>query len=154
MNKQKIVVGMEELSPLLLGIIAEGHTVTLTVAGNSMRPMLRDRRDRVVLERCDPLCLCKGDLPLYRRENGKYVLHRIVGVGSETYDFAGDAQTEIERDVPKKNILAVVRGFYRKGRYRSCSRWSYRMYTGIWLRLFPVRRYLFKLYGFLRGMVR
>lgn len=46
---------MKELIPneILLGcakqMLAEGHTVTLRVAGYSMRPLLEHRRDSVVL---------------------------------------------------------------------------------------------------------
>ncbi|MBO5911955.1 MAG: S24/S26 family peptidase, partial [Clostridia bacterium] len=80
-------VPMEELSPLIVGLIEEGVDVTITVTGNSMRPMLTHRKDTVVLTKCDPLALKRGDLPLYKRDNGQYILHRIIRVHKDTYDM-------------------------------------------------------------------
>ena len=39
----------EILLPEVARLIKEGHTVTITVLGNSMNPFLVDRRDRVTL---------------------------------------------------------------------------------------------------------
>ena len=39
----------EILLPEVARLIKEGHTVTITVRGNSMNPFLVDRRDRVTL---------------------------------------------------------------------------------------------------------
>ena len=60
-----------------------------TTIGNSMEPMLRNRQNIVVIEKADGL-LKKYDLPLYRRPNGKYVLHRILKVRKNDYIICGD----------------------------------------------------------------
>ena len=39
----------EILLPEVARLIKEGHTVTITVRGNSMNPFLVDRRDRVTV---------------------------------------------------------------------------------------------------------
>ena len=80
---KKVAIPMEELMPLLqLQMEASGSAV-LTVTGWSMLPMLHQGRDTVTLSPL-PEKLKKYDLPLYQRENGQYVLHRIGKVG-DTY---------------------------------------------------------------------
>jgi len=50
-----------------------------TTVGDSMEPMLRDRKNVVeIVKPTRPLK--RYDLPLYRRPDGKYVLHRILKV--------------------------------------------------------------------------
>ncbi len=146
MKKELRCVPMEELSPLIVGLINEGIDVTLTVTGNSMRPMLTSCKDSVVLTKCDPHALKKGDIPLYRRGNGRYILHRIIKVHQNTYDMIGDHQTEIEYNVPKENILCVVKAFTRNGKYHTCNEFGFRLYSLIWRWIIPIRGFLMKLH--------
>ena len=47
--------------------------------GRSMEPMLKQGRDRVVI--VPPVFpLKKYDIPLYKRDSGQYVLHRIINI--------------------------------------------------------------------------
>ena len=147
-NSDTKIVPIEELSPLLLGLINDGTDVVFNVTGNSMKPFWYNRRDSVVLTKCDPKALKKGQVPLYRRDNGQYVLHRIVKVKENTYDMIGDRQTEIEYDVPKENVLCVVKAFYRRGKYHSCDEIPFHIYSSIWMFLIPLRGVLFKLNSF------
>ena len=48
-NGRKRIIPNEVLLPEVARLISEGHTVTLTVRGNSMNPFLVDRRDRIIL---------------------------------------------------------------------------------------------------------
>lgn len=139
-------VPMSEMSPLITGLIDEGVDVTILVTGSSMRPMLTHLKDTVVLTKCDPCSLKKGDIPLYLRENGQYVLHRILKVNPDSYDISGDNQWEIERDVKHSQILCVVKGFRRKGKYHSCDELLYRLYESTWRLLFPFRKFIKKTY--------
>lgn len=141
------LVPMDELSPLIVGLIDEGFDVTLTVTGNSMRPMLTHLRDSVVLTSCDPTALKVGDIPLYRRENGTYVLHRIMKVHDNTYDISGDHQWVLEKDIQKTQVLCVVKGFTRKGKYYSCKHKGYRMYAFLWRKIFALRKLIMTVHG-------
>lgn len=132
-------VPLDEMSPLLLGLIEQGVDVTFRVTGCSMSPLWANLRDSVVLTKCDPLKLKKGQVPFYRRANGKYILHRIIKVNKDTYNMIGDNQSEVEFDVPKSAVLCVVKGFYRKGKYYSCDAFTYRLYTFLWVNLRPLR---------------
>lgn len=65
----------------------EGYFVS-TTSGVSMFPMLRDRKDTVVIYPVNG-CLKKYDVLLYKRENN-YVLHRVVKVLENGYLIRGD----------------------------------------------------------------
>ena len=143
---------MSELSPLLIGLINDGTDVTFTVTGQSMQPTVYNLRDTVLLTKCDPLKLKRGQIPFYIRQNGQYVLHRIVKVHKDTYDMCGDHQHEVEHGVPKTAVFCVVKGFTRKGVYHSCDEPLYRFYSFIITVLTPLRRPLFAVYRFIRNI--
>lgn len=89
---EKKQVRLEELLPVIEETLASGGTVRLPITGTSMLPLLVAGRDTVVLARADTR-LQTYDLPLYRRENGAFVLHRVVGVAEDgTYICCGDNQ--------------------------------------------------------------
>lgn len=136
---------MEELCPMIQELLAGGSTVQLTVTGISMRPMLVHRRDQVELI-LPPSKLQRYDIPLYQRENGNFILHRIVKVEKDgTYTCAGDGQTILETGVEQEQIVAVVCSFIRKGRKISCSNKGYQIYERIWTALFPIRPILLQM---------
>lgn len=136
----------------VLGVlVAEGTDIVMPVTGNSMLPVWRDQRDSITLTACRPEALHKGDVPLYRRSNGQPVVHRIVKVRRDSFDFCGDAQTAIEYRVPKSAVIAVVKSFTRQGRAYAGHHRGYRLYTQIWLWLRPWRAVLLAVYRRLGG---
>lgn len=147
-------VAMAEVLPMIQDSFRQGLTVTLGVTGNSMLPLFRHKRDSVILSPCDPLSLKRGDVPLYRRPDGKFVLHRILRAKGDTYTLAGDAQHEPEVGLPKSCVLAVMTGFTRKGKTVSCRNVLYRLYSTCWMLLRPVRPYLFRVASRLRRRKR
>lgn len=136
---QTVKVPMEQLAQIIDLQLQNGGRATLTVTGSSMMPMLYHGRDSVVLvpvpARCAP-----GDIALYRRENGKYVLHRIIALEADGYICCGDNQAERER-VEHTQLLAVVEGFVRKGKQYTLTHPGWRLYTWAQVRLFFLRRY-------------
>ena len=107
-------VRLAQVFPLMQERIANGESVQFTPQGTSMRPTIYGGRDQVVLSAL-PEKLNKYDLPLYRRDNGQFVLHRIVKVG-DTYTCIGDNQFMYETGVRQDQMLALATGFYRKGK--------------------------------------
>lgn len=79
------------------GLAINGYYIS-TIVGDSMMPMLRNRRDTVKIVPAETP-LKKYDLPLYRRPTGECVLHRIVKVKKAIILFA-----EIT-DIPEKKFL-------------------------------------------------
>lgn len=118
--------------------LAAGEAVQFTINGTSMRPMLYWGRDQVILGPV-PEKLKKYDLPLYRRDNGQFVLHRIVEVG-ETITCVGDNQIALETGLRKDQMLAVAVGFIRNGKKYSVNHRAYRLYCRFWHYTRPIRR--------------
>ena len=74
------------------------------------------------------------------RDSGQYVLHRIVKVNADgTYTLRGDHQLVNEEGVRPDQIIGLVKGFWRGGRYISCKNPWYRLYCRVWWLLYPVR---------------
>ena len=172
-QKAIVQVSMAELSPLMIACLDEGKDVLLTVTGTSMGIFLRHQRDRVVLKKpTDPTVLQPGDVPLYRRDNGQLVLHRIVerddGVkrrlygereplstmhssGSLTYTMLGDAQIQREPNIRPDQILAVATAFVRKGKRWECSSTAYRRRSLRWHKLMPLRAPIVRVWNLFHG---
>ena len=125
--------------PLFQERLAAGQHVRFSTMGTSMLPMLREGRDSVVLSPA-PARLKKYDLPLYRRDSGAYILHRVIGVG-ETYTCMGDNQYIPEPAVRHDQIIAVVTGFRRKGRDYTVNDPGYRLYCLLWHFTRPLRHF-------------
>lgn len=121
---------LRDIMPLFKEKLAAGKTVTFFPKGTSMMPMIRQGVDKVVLSPL-PKKLKKYDLPLYQRDNGQFVLHRIVKVG-ETYTCIGDNQYQYEPGVRPDQMIGVVTGFYRDQKYYSTKALSHRVYRCLW----------------------
>ncbi len=148
----EVCVPLEELSPILTSCLQEGQEIILTITGNSMSPLLRHRRDQVVLAAVDGAQLQPGDVPLYRRRNGDYVLHRVIARddgaccvfidstevestradGGVRYTMLGDAQTELEHGIMPSQIVARAVAFIRRGKRVSCDGAAYHRYVRWW----------------------
>ena len=139
---------MQDMVPLMTEALAAGRSVRFSPKGGSMLPMLRQGRDSVVLSPA-PERLCKYDIPLYRRDNGKYVLHRIIAVG-DTYTCMGDNQFQPEPGIRPDQIVGVVTGFYREDRQIRVEDPGYRFYCRFWHHSRTVRHFCRRAMGWLR----
>lgn len=125
-------------------LLRDERLLVSTTVGISMWPMLRNRRDTIVVRPLRPHArLAVGDAPLYTTEDptrGKrYVLHRVVDVHDGWYSIRGDncLLTEHVRD---DQILGRLEEFYRGSRHVVVdSSHAYRLYWHIWLALWPIR---------------
>jgi len=138
--------------PLIREQLAAGKSVKFSPRGTSMLPMLRQGRDSVTLSPL-PERLRKYDLPLYRRGNGQFVLHRVVEVG-ETYTCVGDNQFELEKGLRHEQMIAVVTAFEREGKEYRADGLGYRLYCRLWHVSRPVRRFWRRGIGWLRRHVK
>lgn len=137
--QQSQVASMEELGPLMRELLSAGQSVRFSPKGISMLPMLREGKDSVVLMPL-PDSLKRYDIPLYLRQDGTYVLHRIVELG-DTFTCLGDNQFVTETGVTREQMIGVVTGFYRDGRYHSVESLPYRMYRCLWYRSRRLRHF-------------
>lgn len=117
--------------------VANGGSIKIKIAGFSMYPLVTSRRDSVLLTKADKIK--KGDVPLIKREDGSYVLHRVVGVKDGYFALRGDYEQKIEYPVNPEQVIAVAKGFYRKDKYVSCDSFLYKLYTFFWMNTIAIR---------------
>ena len=84
--------------------------------------------------------LKRHDVPVYRLKSGKIVMHRILKVTDNGYIIRGDHLLNKEFGITDKNIIGVLKGFHRDGRYYDCNKSVvYKLYV-FWIRIrFPFR---------------
>lgn len=128
----------EALMEPLLELLEKVDTVPLVISGSSMTPFLVHGRDTVYLSKVGRP-LKRGDMILYRRDNGDYILHRIYRVEKETYSLVGDAQTAIERGIRPDQVLALVTAVRRKGKLLQPDSFWWDFFQKVWIRMVPLR---------------
>lgn len=104
-----------------------------------MRPMLRNRRDTIVVEPLHGRRLRRFEVPLYRRGDD-YVLHRCVEVYPDSYTMLGDNCLNKEPDIPDERVIGVLTGFYRGEKKIDMDGLPYRAYVRAWYVIYPLRR--------------
>ena len=149
MERQAKSVDTAQLLESYRTLLQTADTLPLQVSGNSMAPFLVHGRDTVFLSRIDrPLRV--GDIVLYQRTNGAYILHRICRLEGDTYCMAGDAQTLVEHGITREQIFAVVQAAERKGRRQEPGCFWWEFFEKIWVRMVPHRPVIQRLYGVLK----
>ncbi len=124
-----------------------------TNRGDSMLPLIREGKDLVIISRIrQPLK--KYDVPLYQRDSGEYVLHRIMKVCPEGYVLCGDNRWQRETGVPERQMIGVLTAVVRNGKEVSALDRRYRMYVRIWCGGFFLRVFLLRLRDGIRKAMR
>lgn len=149
---KQIETSLEELMPIIQECLSAGKSFRFSPMGTSMLPMLRQGIDSVVLSPL-PEKLSAYDIPLYKRDNGKYVLHRIIKA-DETYTCMGDNQFAAESGLRRDQMIAVVTAFYRGEKLCSVGSLSYRIYCRLWHHSRPLRHFWHRGIGFLRRCLK
>ena len=115
----------------------EGYLLSLS-AGYSMRPMLTQRTEQLLIEKLttDPSV---NDVVLFKRRSGQYVLHRIIRRRGDHYLIRGDNCYGSE-SVAYDQIIGILKGFYKGSRYIDCgSNKTYLCYVFLWRIIYPLR---------------
>ncbi len=123
--------------------LAEKGVLIYTTTGMSMRPFLRSGQDLMVIaakkqERCRV-----RDVVLYRRDSGKYVLHRIMAVREKDYVLCGDNCWQLEPGIREDQILGVLTAVIRQDKRTEVSEPAYRRKVFAWWLIYPVRAVAF-----------
>ena len=142
---------LEDLMPRIRQTLAEGRSIAIGPKGTSMMPLIRQGIDFVELSPL-PERLKKYDLPLYQRNGGQYVLHRIVKAG-DTYTCIGDNQFQLEPGVRHEQLIAVVTAIYRGEKRVPVTAFSYKVYCRFWHWSRPLRHLWLRGKGFIKHRI-
>ena len=119
-----------------------------TTSGVSMVPMLRDRRDTIIVVKNEER-LKKYDVALYKRGDS-YVLHRVVKVLPDSYIIRGDNCIAKEYGITDGDVLGKLNSFYRKEKEINMNGAAYKIYSRIIVVLHPFVSFKIKLLARIR----
>jgi hypothetical protein len=128
----------------------EGVFISTTV-GISMYPLLRNRRDNVIIKPVKEK-LKKYDVPLYKRGD-EYILHRIIGFDKNGYIIRGDNCFNKEYGITDADIIGVATGFYRGDCYFSVKNTFYILYSRLTVLFHPLKMFLRRVRGKISGIL-
>ncbi len=131
-------------------LLQTGKYIGPTV-GVSMLPMLKQRRDTIVVtaktDRLKPL-----DVALYKRGDA-YILHRVLKVTESGYIIRGDNCYEDEI-VPEETVIGVLTEFFRKDKHYFCTDEKYLRYVKKHLKRYKSRRFFVRIKRKIKAMVK
>ena len=112
------------------GVFASG------TLGRSMRPLLREGKDVVIVRKNDAPPK-KYDVVLYGRA-GKCVLHRVIRKKGDMNLIRGDNTYTLEF-VKDSEILGILMEFDRGKKHHTTNDFFYKLYSIVWTFIYPLR---------------
>lgn len=97
-------------------ILNSGEILYYRNKGDSMYPLIEENKCILKIIPKPNSRLKVGDIPLYKRDNGKYVLHRIIKVKSYEYYLRGDNRVFTERGIEDRHIIGVLDSIIKDGK--------------------------------------
>lgn len=137
-----------------------GRSVIVETVGVSMEPLLHDKKKKNATHVLIVPCADQyhiGDMPLVLFEDGRYILHRVVGMeevqGELRYITRGDNCVSVESVAPGQ-ILGMVQEIYYPRRTVRVTDRIYRVYVWMWMRTFLLRRIHKKIQRFSANLLK
>lgn len=110
-------------------VIEQQGEIIACSSGFSMFPMLRNRKDMVVIVKPSKKPRLH-DVVLYRTSGGKLLLHRIIKILENEYIIRADNRFNKEYGVTEADVFGILKGFYRNGKYIDCEKSKlYKLYV-------------------------
>lgn len=134
-------ISLNDMAPVIREALDENGEVSFVSAGRSMLPIIRDRQDTITLVK-PKKAVKPGDIVFYRRDNGKFVLHRVMFINSGMFVMRGDNQWDYEYNIRNDQIIGVLKCFERDGKVHNVTDRDYLMYV----KLLPMIRFVRKTY--------
>lgn len=119
-------------------VLAEKGSYVGPTVGVSMLPMLKNRRDTIVVKQKTER-LKSLDVALYKRGDS-YVLHRVLTPIEGGYIIRGD-NCYADENVPEQAVIGVLTEFFRKGKHFYCTDEKYIKYVKKRLKTYKIRRF-------------
>ena len=124
-----------------------------TNVGDSMMPLIRQGKDLLIIEKVNGR-LKKYDVPLYKRDSGQYVLHRILKVRKNDYVICGDNRWGREYGIQDRHIIGVLTEIIRDGREVSVNDKKYKIYVHLWCDFFWIRAFILRTKHFIKRRLK
>ncbi len=128
MNKK---ITLNDLFPIIEEQLNAGGSTSFTIRGTSMEPLFHDGKSTVKLVKPEERSLKKYDIIFYRREDGNFLLHRIVGVREDGFVCRGDNQTVDEYPVKREWVIGIVTEYGENGKFKRVDTAKQRIYSFI-----------------------
>lgn len=143
------IVDTKEYLDLACELLAQGQEpVSVPVKGVSMRPFLRDG-DLVFLRRVTAPVKA-GDILLFQRTTGQYVLHRVQRcLPDGNFLMLGDSQLVTEV-ISSHQLRAVVSLARIGGRDVGPGSFKWWFFAHPWRWLAPLRKEIYRVYGWVK----
>ena len=122
-------------------VIERDGKLIYTNVGDSMLPFIRQDRDLVIIEKPRGR-LKKFDVAFYKRDNGGYILHRVVKVTGSGYVIRGDNRYEKEYGITDRHIIGVLTATVRGGKEIRVTSPFYRLSVRLWYASYPIRSFI------------
>ena len=104
---EKETLPLAALESLIREELSSGGSAVINIRGVSMLPLLKEGVTSVrIVPPAFPLK--KYDIPFYKREDGQFVLHRVIGKRKDGYVCRGDHQSVKEFGVTEEMIIGVA----------------------------------------------
>lgn len=142
-------INLSEFWPVMKEVLDSGGEFTFTPNGTSMLPLIRPGVDQVVLVNITEPPKA-GDVIFYLRDNGQFVLHRVIKAKNGAYTMCGDNQFFLEKGIEDRHLLAKMKSFVRDGQVIDQSNEDYQKY----IKNLPQRRAKKKIRNFLGRVKR
>ncbi len=133
--------------------LKEHGKLIYTNVGDSMEPFIKQGRDLLVIVPANGR-LKKYDVPLYKRDSGQYVLHRVIKVREHDYVICGDNRCVHETGITDRHVIGVLSAVVRDGKEISVSSPGCRFYAHFWYFIFPVRACIMLAGRFIKHFIR
>ncbi len=136
MNKD---IDLNDIFPIIEEQLLNGGTATFTVRGTSMNPLFADRKSIVRIAKCEKMPR-KYDIIFYRRNEGMFILHRIVGIKDDGFICRGDNQFENEFPIGLDSIIGIVTEYNNHGKFEKICSFKQMVYSRFWVNTMIFRR--------------
>lgn len=133
-------------------LLREGQEAEFILRGHSMRPLLRDNRDRVIIAPIGNEEPTVGEVYLFRYQ-GRHLLHRLHRIEGDTLVMRGDGNYQLEERCQTDALVArLVRVRRPSGKVINCSSRNWRCKSTIWCSLPAIVRRV--ILGILRRVIK
>lgn len=125
---------INDLNSLVNSILDKGLSVKVNASGISMFPLLIPH---CTLHIAPAKEVSRGDIIVFRRNDGKYIAHRVINIG-DSIICRGDSCASFDQPVTADNLIGIATHFTINGKTFSLTNKIAKLYGRLTIALYPV----------------